>query len=193
MKRIETSRSNCVRCCLYQTRTNIVVDDLKNVKVMIIGEGPGRNEDIQGKPFVGAAGKILEELLNSIGLTRNDVYIANVLKCRPPKNADPTDECVKKCQIFLQNEIRVIGPKIIAPLGKHATKWIFDRIGKEFTEISSLHGRKWKIKTLIGNVWIVPQYHPCVAIYDRKKKDVLLKDFQNIKEILNETKGKGRK
>jgi DNA polymerase len=144
---------------------------------MFIGEAPGRNEDLQGEPFVGAAGKLLDELLASIGLDRSAVYIANVLKCRPPGNRDPLPEEIAVCTPFLNEQVRLIAPDVIATLGNHATKHV---LGTE-RSISSLRGRLFHV----DGRQVVPIFHPAAALYDQSKRSVLFDDFKRLRAVLD--------
>lgn len=169
---------DCQRCALGATRTTLVfgVGD-PHARLMFVGEAPGRNEDLKGEPFVGAAGHLLDELLASIGLARKDVYIANILKCRPPGNRDPHPAETEQCTQFLDEQVRLIDPVVIATLGNHATHFILE------TErpISALRGRLFRHR---GRC-VVPIFHPAAAIYDRSKADVLFDDFKRLKAVLD--------
>jgi DNA polymerase len=144
---------------------------------MFVGEAPGRNEDLQGEPFVGAAGKLLDELLGSIGLDRSEVYIANVLKCRPPGNRDPLVEEAAVCTPFLNEQVRLIAPEVIATLGNHATHHV---LGTQ-RPISALRGRLFHVH----GRRVVPIFHPAAALYDQGKRAVLLDDFKRLRAVLD--------
>lgn len=162
---------DCHRCALGETRTNIVfgVGD-PHARVMFVGEAPGKNEDLKGEPFVGAAGKLLNELLAEAGLTREDIYIANILKCRPPSNRDPRPEEIEVCTPYLRNQIRAVHPDILVTLGNFATRFVL----RTDRGITSLRG---KIHTT-GRFQVLPIFHPAAAIYDRQKVPVLQEDFR---------------
>lgn len=168
---------DCHRCPLGDTRTTLVfgVGD-PHAGLMFIGEAPGRNEDLKGEPFVGAAGLLLDELLASIGMSRREVYIANILKCRPPNNRDPLPEEVETCTPFLREQTRLISPRVIVTLGNHATKFIL----KTQTGITYLRGTVQHA----GKFTVLPIFHPAAALYDRSKRDVLFEDFARISEEL---------
>lgn len=176
---------DCQRCSLSRTRTNLVfgVGD-PHARLMFIGEAPGRNEDLQGEPFVGAAGKLLDELLASIGLVRSEVYIANVLKCRPPGNRDPLPEEMEQCTPFLEEQVRLIDPEVIATLGNFATRHVL----KTQAGITRLRGRLFRV----DGRKVVPIYHPAAALYDRTKQDVLFEDFKRLKAVLDSFDETGR-
>jgi DNA polymerase len=168
---------DCHRCALGDTRTTLVfgVGD-PHARVLFIGEAPGRNEDLKGEPFVGAAGQLLNELLDHAGLSRDEVYIANVLKCRPPGNRDPEQAEIETCTPFLREQIRVIDPVVLVTLGNFATKFVL----KTEVGITRLHGRVQEA----GRFTVLPIYHPAAAIYDRTKRDALFADFATLRELL---------
>lgn len=167
----------CNRCPLCQGRTNAVPGfGNPEARVMLIGEAPGKNEDLQGKPFVGAAGKYLTELLEVAGLTREDVFIANVLKCRPPSNRNPQVEEIEMCAPYLRDQVRAIGPEYLVTMGNFATKFIL----KTEQGITGLHG---KLRNA-GRFMVFPVFHPAAAIYDRSKRELLEADFATLGEML---------
>ncbi len=170
---------DCHRCPLGDTRTTIVfgVGD-PHARVVLIGEAPGKNEDLKGEPFVGAAGQLLNELLAEAGLDRADVYIANVLKCRPPGNRNPEPIEIDTCTPFLREQVRVIDPRVLVTLGNFATKFVL----KTDVGITRLHGKP----QMAGRFRVLPSYHPAAAIYDRSKRDDLFADFGLLRELLLE-------
>ena len=169
----------CKKCDLYKYRKNAVPGEgPKNAKIMLVGEAPGRFEDIKGKPFVGAAGKLLDEILEIVGINRNDVYITNVVKCRPPNNRDPTEEEIKKCSPYLDMQISMIKPKLIICLGRHSSKYLIEKFGGKFPSISSIHGKVFKFDTLIGSFYLIPTYHPAAAIYNPSLKNSIIDDMK---------------
>ena len=166
----------CEKCALCKTRTNVVPGEgSSEAEIMFIGEGPGKNEDEQGRPFIGAAGKLLDKLIELIGLTREDIYIANVVKCRPPGNRDPLPEEVDACRPWLDQQIKIIKPKLIVLLGRHS----MDRFLPN-QKISVDHG---KPKKRNGQVYF-PIYHPAAALYRNGLLEDLKKDFKKIPKIL---------
>ena len=138
---------------------------------MLIGEGPGKNEDEQGRPFVGRAGELLDELLNKVGLSREDVFITNVVKCRPPDNRDPKKDEIETCNPYLKRQINLIEPKVIATLGNHATKTL---IGK--TGISTIHGDEFEY----NGIKLIPLYHPAAGLYNPDLKDDMENDMNKL-------------
>jgi DNA polymerase len=167
---------DCSKCSLGATRTNFVFGSgNSNASVIFIGEAPGKNEDLQGKPFVGQAGKLLDELLGSIGFSRSDVFIANVLKCRPPQNRDPVISEINLCKDYLFDQIDIIDPGIICTMGKYSTQLILQTM----QGISTLRGKVFKI----GNRIVIPINHPAAALYTPSRLQILKEDFRLIKTI----------
>lgn len=170
---------DCQRCGLSGSRANIVfgVGDA-GADLMFVGEGPGANEDKQGEPFVGQAGKLLDELLASVGLSRSQVYIANVVKCRPPGNRDPLPDEVASCSPFLRRQIQLIRPKVIASLGNHATKLM---TGTD-QGISKIHGKVFSGKNYV----VFPLYHPAAALYMRTTLASLEADIKKLAQLVED-------
>ena len=167
----------CTKCVLNEGR-NHVVFGVGNpcARVLVIGEAPGKNEDLQGEPFVGKAGKYLNELLGYAGLERQDIYIANILKCRPPSNRNPLPEEIELCTPFLREQTRLINPEIIVTLGNFSTKFIL----KTETGITHLHGKLQQA----GRFKVLPVFHPAAAIYDNSKRESLKNDFLMLGDLL---------
>jgi DNA polymerase len=178
----------CEKCPLYEGRTNAVPGEgSENAEIMFIGEGPGRDEDLQGRPFVGAAGKFLTEMLESIGLKREDVFIANVVKCRPPNNRDPLPEEIRTCWNYLEEQMKIIKPKIVVTLGRHSMGRFMPGL-----KISQVHGQAKRA----SGVWqdrqvYLPLYHPAAALYDPRQREVHLDDFKKIPLILRKISKQG--
>jgi uracil-DNA glycosylase len=173
--------AGCTKCALAEGRTQVVFGSgSPTAELMFVGEAPGFHEDKQGVPFVGAAGKLLSKLLEGIGLTRDEVYVANVLKCRPPGNRDPLPEEIQACEGHLFRQIELIQPKLVATLGNFATKLLS---GKP-NGITQVHGREQKV-VLGGNpVTLYPIFHPAAALYTPRMLNVLEEDFRRIPELL---------
>ena len=173
--------SGCTRCRLAQGRTQVVFGvGNPHADLMFVGEAPGFHEDKQGVPFVGQAGKLLDNLLGGIGLERSEVYIANVLKCRPPGNRDPQPDEIESCEPHLFRQIELIQPRVVATLGNFATKLLS---GKP-TGITRVHGQEQEV-TLGGNrVLLYPLYHPAAALYTPAMLNVLQEDFRRIPELM---------
>jgi len=176
----------CRKCGLYSTRTNPVVGEGNpKAKIMFVGEAPGFNEDRMGRPFCGAAGRVLDELLESIGIKREDVYISNLLKCRPPGNRDPQKEEISACSPYLERQIEIIKPKIICPLGRYSMRFLMEKYGlkDKIEPISRIHGRVFEISSLFQEIKIIPLYHPAVATYNINMKEVLKRDFRVLEKF----------
>jgi DNA polymerase len=173
--------AGCTKCALADGRTQVVFGSgSPTAELMFVGEAPGFHEDKQGVPFVGAAGQLLSKLLHGIGLKREDVYIANVLKCRPPGNRDPLPEEIEACEPHLWRQIELIEPKLICTLGNFATKLLS---GKP-SGITQVHGRPQEV-VLGGNpVTLYPIFHPAAALYTPRMLQVLQDDFARIPELL---------
>ncbi|MBQ9068933.1 MAG: uracil-DNA glycosylase [Eggerthellaceae bacterium] len=177
LEELQAQAQQCRACPLWEGRTNLVFGvGNPHARVLIVGEAPGKNEDEQGEPFVGAAGKNLNALLELAGLVREDVYIANVLKCRPPGNRDPQPLEIEACTPFLREQTRTISPDFIVTLGNFATKFIL----KTDRGITGLHGRLQQA----GRFKVFPVYHPAAAIYDRSKQAALEEDFRTLGKLL---------
>ncbi|MBD3329092.1 uracil-DNA glycosylase [Candidatus Dojkabacteria bacterium] len=183
-KTLTKLHEDCLKCekCPLRREAKQVVPGEGNphADIMFIGEGPGANEDKLGRPFVGAAGKFLDELLASIELDRSEVFIANMVKCRPPKNRDPSDQEKKACRPWLDEQIRLIRPRVFVPLGRHALhKFVPD------IRISKAHGRFFRAQEgdFRGKV-VFAMYHPAAALYNGSMRPTLLSDMQNLKKFL---------
>jgi len=181
ISQIECEVKDCSKCQLCNGRTNAVPGTgHPNSKILFIGEGPGKDEDLQGKPFVGAAGKLLTKLIESIGLQREDVFITNVVKCRPPENRDPFQEEIDSCYPFLVKQIKAIKPVLIVTLGRHSMGRFLPDL-----KISDAHGQPKVFKGIWQTEQVyLPLYHPAAALYDPSKRDVLFEDFKKIPLVL---------
>jgi len=185
MSEVEEEVKACRKCGLWMLRKNPVSGSGNlNAVVMFIGEAPGYWEDVKGKPFVGAAGRLLDELLSGIGLYRSEVFIGNLLKCRPPKNRDPRLSEIKACTPYLDRQIKIIKPRVIVTLGRHSTAYILSKIGLKASGITALHGRVYEAKLFGMPVVIIPMYHPAAALYNVALKKEMEGDFQTLKREL---------
>ncbi len=169
----------CVACRLHETRTRAVPGyGPVEARIMAVGEAPGEKEDQQGRPFVGAAGKLLTELVESIGLTRRDIYITNTVRCRPPGNRDPEPDEVQACSHFLDETIALLRPDVILILGRHALQ----RLLPASAGITRLHGER----VVRDDRVYVPLYHPAAALYNGSLRETLFADMQRVRTYLDE-------
>lgn len=165
----------CDKCRLCEARTNIVIGEGNpHAGIMLIGEGPGRDEDLTGRPFVGPAGKLLDKMLAAIGVAREEVYIANVVKCRPPGNRAPEESEAEACMPYLRAQFALVRPKIIVCLGATAARYIYD----PNVRITRDRGQ-WKC---VKGIWLLPTYHPAALLRDEAKKRDAWEDMKKLKE-----------
>lgn len=175
----------CGECLLRSTCTQVVPGEGNpEAEIMFIGEGPGQKEDELGRPFVGAAGKFLDEMLGLIKLRRENVYIANVVKCRPPQNRDPLPEEVEACWPWLQKQIEVIDPKLIVTLGRHSMERFLPG-----QKISKIHGKAMRRNIPeLGTRIFYALYHPAAALYNGSMREILIQDFKKISKVIEAVK-----
>lgn len=188
LRKIKDEVVNLKNSPLYQERVSngvfpVIGEGSHHAKIMFVGEAPGRNEAATGRPFCGMSGKLLDELLSSAGISREDVYITNIVKDRPPSNRDPLPEEIRVYGPFLDRQIEIIKPEVIATLGRFSMDYIMRKFGLEaqLKSIGQMHGRIFEAETGYGKVRIIPLYHPAVAIYNRDSKKILLEDFKVLK------------
>jgi DNA polymerase len=176
----------CRKCRLWENRQNAVPGEGSlDATVLLIGEAPGYWEDVKGRPFVGAAGKLLDTLLSETNLSRSTVYITNVVKCRPPKNRAPSPIEVETCTPYLKRQIKTIKPEIIVTLGRHATSYVLSEAGvKEAAGITKLRGKIYSVKLFGLPVSVLPTFHPAAVLHNAKCKDPLKHDFQLLKSLV---------
>ena len=168
---------DCKRCKLHRTRKTIVFGEgNEKATLMFIGEGPGYDEDVQGRPFVGKAGQLLTKIIESINLSREEVYIANIIKCRPPQNRNPEPDEIGSCNPFLMEQIRVIQPKIICALGTFSAHTLL----KTDTKITALRGRLFDLE----KIKVIPTYHPAFLLRNPERKKEVWEDMKKIAELL---------
>jgi uracil-DNA glycosylase len=176
--------AGCMRCRLAEGRTQVVFGNGNpDADLMFVGEAPGFHEDKQGFPFVGQAGKLLDQLLAGIGLSRDLVFVANVLKCRPPGNRDPMPDEIEACESHLFRQVELIEPKVVATLGNFSTKLLS---GKQ-TGITRVHGQAQEVTLGDRTVLLYPLYHPAAALYTPSMLNVLQEDFARLPELLGRT------
>jgi len=190
LRKIKDEVINCKKCPLYEERIKngfypVIGEGNHQARMIFVGEAPGLQEAKTGRPFCGAAGKILDELLELVGIRREEVYITNILKDRPPENRDPQPEEIKACVPYLERQIEIIKPKIICPLGRYSMKFLMEKFGlkDKIEPISKIHGKSFESRTLFQNFVIIPLYHPAVATYNPNMKEILKKDFQILKKF----------
>ena len=181
LEEIKNKCNECRQCSLCKTRTNIVFGKgNEHANLLFVGEAPGEQEDLSGIPFVGRAGKLLDDFLFAVGIPKNEVYIANILKCRPPKNRDPLPDEEDACIVFLRDQVRAINPKLIVCLGRISAM----RLIKPDYKITLEHGT-WVQK---GNFLMTAVYHPAALLRDPNKNGDMLKDLMDIKDKLEKIK-----
>lgn len=172
--------SGCTNCTLHKTRKKAVAGEgPANAEIMFIGEGPGFHENEQGRPFVGASGKFLDHLLAQAGVTRADVFIANVVKCRPPDNRDPQADELDACNLYLERQIEAINPSIIVTLGRFSMNKFM-----KGAKISQIHGEMSRI----GDRYVIAMFHPAAALHQAALKPTIIADFAKLPEQLNEAR-----
>lgn len=182
LKEVEKEIAECQLCPLNKTRRNIVPGEGNpHAEIMFIGEAPGEREDIEGRPFCGPAGKFLDQLLDSIDLQRADVFIANTLKCRPPANRDPQPEEKSACRKYLEQQIRVINPKIVVTLGRHSTETYLPGLGGITKLRAKLYHRP-------SGIFYFPLYHPAAALHNGSMRQTLIDDFAKLPAAIAKVK-----
>ncbi len=185
-ERLVTAIKSCRKCRLAENRRNAVPGEGNlDATILFLGEAPGRMEDLEGRPFVGAAGRLLNRLLEGIGLRREDVFITNVVKCRPPNNRDPKEDEVETCRPFTEAIIRLVSPRVIVTLGNHAGKFLIEGYGGgRWRGITAEHGRVRRVRVKGAEVVVVPTYHPAAALYNPKLLPTIENDFKIVKSVL---------
>ncbi len=177
MRAIAREAAACTRCPLYQTRTNVVVGEGSlEARLVFVGEAPGRDEDAQGRPFIGRAGQLLTKMIEAIGLQREQVYIANVLKDRPPENRTPLPDEIAACMPFLQTQLEIIQPRIICTLGAVATHALLENM----SALSGLRGRFQQYR----GIPLMPTYHPAYLLRNPDAKRIVWEDLKQVRDLL---------
>ncbi|WP_305066765.1 type-4 uracil-DNA glycosylase [Methanoculleus sp.] len=183
MDELAAAIRECRRCPLWKDARHAVPGEGNiDAQLLFVGEAPGQREDLTGRPFVGRAGALLEELLAGIGLSRGDVFIANIVKHRPPGNRDPRESEVAACTPYLERQIRLIGPAIIATLGRHSSRYILSKVPVDFERITDIRGRIYAAEVFGRAVRIIPTVHPAAALYNPRYRAMLEEDFRTIEE-----------
>uniref|UniRef100_A0A7C4H2I3 Type-4 uracil-DNA glycosylase n=1 Tax=Ignisphaera aggregans TaxID=334771 RepID=A0A7C4H2I3_9CREN len=182
---------SCSRCILHRYRKNAVPGEgSRNASVMLIGEAPGATEDELGRPFVGAAGRLLTMVLESLGIRREQTYITNVVKCRPPQNREPRDDEIENCSIYLESQIVMLKPKIVVTLGNIAGKKVFSMCSIEWEGIMRMRGRVYSVNLLGLDVSVIPTIHPAAALYNPSLREILTSDLKYIRDLMYGSIGK---
>jgi DNA polymerase len=185
MNEIIYTISMCELCRLSETRQNTVPGDgVLTSKIVLIGEAPGNKEDEHGKPFVGSAGKLLNSSLDYIGLSRSNVYITNIVKCRPPRNRRPHKSEITTCSKYLDSQLEIISPKILAPMGNSALRHIFNRFDLGRSVIGEVHGKSFSVDFSWGSGIVFPLYHPAAILYNRALEYTFRNDLLYMLKLL---------
>ena len=187
LEKLSLQIKSCDKCPLHKIRKNAVPGEGNwKSKIMFIGEAPGFNEDEQGRPFVGRAGKLLEDFLSSIGKRREEVFITNVVKCRPPNNRQPEEEEIKICtSLYLDKQIELIKPKLIVCLGNVSANYIFKKFGLKFESMNKQHGKIFSVSNLFLQTKIIATYHPAAILRNQNLMPVAKADWEIIKEVID--------
>lgn len=185
MEAVENEVRACRKCELWKTRRNAVPGEGSlDASLLFVGEAPGYWEDVKRRPFVGAAGRLLDTLLEEINLSRGKVYITNVVKCRPPENRDPLPIEVETCTPYLNRQIQIISPKIIVTLGRHAASYVLSEAGLKVTVgITKLRGKVYSVKLFGLPVSVFPTFHPAAVLHNPRYRDDLERDFRFLKSL----------
>lgn len=190
-RRLHREITHCTKCDLHRSRTHAVPGEGPlDARIFLIGEGPGREEDRQGRPFVGRAGSVLDGLLQSIGLDRERVFITSVVKCHPPENRAPTREESRICRPYLERQLALIDPEVIVPMGHWATWDLFELLGVEIRPIGEVHGKKTIVEFRDRKRILHPTYHPAVVTHNPNMRGRLRKDFRALSRVIPK-KGEG--
>jgi DNA polymerase len=181
MNQLTLEARSCLKCALGEHRkTAVLGSGSLDAEIVLIGEAPGRKEDESGLPFVGTAGKLLDGLLESVGLRRKDIFIGNILKCKPPGNRRPKKAEIESCEGYLIRQLEIIKPRVIAPMGNCALSYFQSYYGFGKEVIGDAHGIVYEIETSWGKIKLIPLYHPAAAIYRRNLIGVLEKDIKKM-------------
>lgn len=187
LNQISCQIMKCQRCTLWKGATNSVPGEGSMcARVMFIGEAPGEQEDLLGRPFVGRAGKVLESLLTGTGLSREEVFIGNIVKHRPPGNRDPTPGEIIACTPWLEQQINTIRPPLLVPLGRHATRYVLGRMEVKFAKITDISGTVFEGEPFGFPQKIIPALHPAATLYNPRSREHLVEDFRRLGELLRE-------
>jgi uracil-DNA glycosylase family 4 len=184
MNLLAAEARSCLGCDLANNRKKVVIGSgCLDADVVLIGEAPGKKEDEKGLPFVGSAGKVLNEILDKAGISRNEVFITNILKCRPPGNRRPKKAEIESCEGILISQLEIIKPRIIAPMGNSSVSYFQDKYDLEVGSIGDVHGKVYEVNTSWGEVKLIPLYHPAAAIYRKNLLEELEEDMMKLSKL----------
>jgi uracil-DNA glycosylase family 4 len=184
MRALKKRAEACTRCNLSSSGSSVVVGSGSlDAAIVLVGEAPGRKEDESGLPFVGSAGKLLDRLLEASGLRREEVFIMNIVKCRPPRNRRPKKDEVEACRSYLEEQLDILRPRVIAPMGNSSLSYFLGRYGLESAVIGDVHGVPLSVQEKWGAVTLMPLYHPAAAIYNRKLLQDLEEDMKKLPRL----------
>lgn len=188
---IRAEISVCVKCSLSRSRTRVVPGEGNLFSnVMLLGEAPGRNEDEEGRPFVGAAGRLLDKLIEGAGFKREDLFITNVVKCRPPNNREPKLDELVTCSYFTDRIIAIVDPRTIVALGNYAGYYLFElKGGTKWAGVTKTRGRVYRLPILGAQRAVIPTYHPAAALYNPQLYEAIRADFELLKTVASVGKG----
>ncbi|MEM1835197.1 MAG: uracil-DNA glycosylase [Sulfolobales archaeon] len=189
--KIRVEISECVKCSLFKSRTRAVPGEGNLYSsVMLLGEAPGRTEDEEGRPFVGAAGRLLDKLIEEVGFKRESLFITNVVKCRPPNNREPKLDELMTCSYFTDRIIELVDPRVIVALGNYAGYYLFElKGGTEWAGVTKMRGRVYRLSILGAQRAVIPTYHPAAALYNPQLYEVIRSDFELLKTAVNVSRG----
>jgi DNA polymerase len=184
-RRLRWEITHCTKCPLHRSRTHAVPGEGPlDTGIFLIGEGPGREEDQKGRPFVGRAGSVLNGLLESIGLDRGQIFITSVVKCHPPQNRPPTREESRTCRQYLERQLALIDPGVVVPMGQWAVWDLFELFGMEDRPIGEVHGKTFFVPMEEKERFVHPTYHPAVVTHNPKMREFLMRDFLTLREVI---------
>jgi len=185
LRELEEAVASCTRCPLHKVRRNPVPGEgPSDAPLMLVGEAPGAKEDEEGRPFVGRAGQLLNQLMAEVGLRREEAYITNIVKCRPPGNRDPTEEEKAACSPYLLAQISLIKPKVVVALGRHSASFLFQHFRLPWEGLVKQRGKPYKVDTLFHHFWLVATLHPAAALYRREVLPLIREDFRVVKALV---------
>ena len=185
LEKIHEQILKCEKCPLSRTRKHAVPGEGNPESgIVLIGEAPGRWEDIQGRPFVGRSGNLLDRMLTEVGLDRSKVFITNIVKCRPPENRRPKREETETCSPYIHKQLEIMAPKILMPLGNTAGEWVFGKYGLEWPGATRANGQVFELSTLFGRLIIFPAFHPAAILRNPNQTEGYRQVFKKLKTLV---------